>query len=403
VLARYSREQVRLDAGATSWTLVTRPFWPTARVQVGAWRSWNEAWAPEISIDRFHIDGPVVLEGRELLLPGSNELGYRSAPLVVPDESRRWFTFGPHGVIGTPSLVQGQDAEARDTYTLDYDDLSFPGLVLDRDGQPHVGFALQSGTTTGDLQHLFWNGTTWQTEIIATGVQWWDESQYWLGAEGLVQALWASNLYDTKAHHALRTADGWTVAEVPPSSIKIESRVAAFGPDGTTYVFAMDWARTSCVLQRRTAAGDWSETPVGACASGPFYQPMLAPGADGHVAILMETGGGTPDLWFVQDAGEGFSNAEFVTRCDPFADPKLTMRPDGSRPVVVLSEVIDSREMVRLGARTQAGWEWVTLGPGAERVTPGYYQDGKLWVVASLNEPDNASGTVFRDVLLEEP
>lgn len=356
------------------------PVWPATEYRVEIEREWRRATSEVARLAPFTVAGPPALTASPVILPPARE---------VARAAQGRFHLVSSG-YPSPTLHRALADGGHVPHALE-DAWGFvsPGLAAGADGHPHAVFTRLTGSGVVDVVHEWWNGSTWDTDVVLTGVSTsWRSPSFALGSAGALHLLYQHWQSPFRLVHVLRAAGATTETEVTAASAPADfaASLGAFAAasDGTAYLARLgySWIANSgnggsfLVVATRSASGTWSDETRSTDANGRCLS--LAPGAGGDLAVAYcRNDGATPpgdEVRVLRRKAGTWQTAETaLTR--PFDGYTFELAfagaPDLSK--LVLS---DGGAPATLHVRDAQGWKAVAVGPGSVKPFVGVGPSG---------------------------
>jgi len=382
---------VDLPAVPDSW-VDDLPVWPAATYQVTVARPGVYLYASTelAQVEPFTLTGPPALAASARHMP--------EGEWVARDASGR-FHVAQH-VYQSPRIHRAASS-GHETYVLPgaYR-LAAPGVALDGQGWPHSVFLRDAtGSTLTEVVHAWWNGTAWESEVVATddvapGGSTTEQAWFELDSAGALQVLYrrleAFPAQDTLVHVA-RDRAGWAETVVTTPSVPDFARWSAtfaVASDGSAYVAqigqSVALSRSLALLCTRSSSGAWSDeiVPVG---SFDFDGPWLAAGVGGNAALTFTSRFVDVDVISVMKLGGTWGAPELVTTRTP-GGSSLDLAAAGSSDLSKLALSVWSGGRTDVLIRGDSGWQGVTVGPSnVLRGWLGFDASGKAWALFPMD------------------
>lgn len=412
-VTRYTRDppwwdvHLELPSVLDAWLDPAAAVWPVTAYQVTVSHpsSYQYATTAVARVEPFVLAGPPAVAAAAPRLP--------EGEWYARDAAGRFHL--AQGVYQSPRIHRAT-ATGWETHVLaDADAFANPGILVDGDGALHSVVLRGSpyGTTEGEIVHVWWDGSAWRSEVVATdvvapGSSWTPRAWFGLGSGG-VQVVYrrAETFPDPDSLiHVAAGGEGTVMTVVTTPSVPDFSRwSASFGvaTDGTAYVAQIgtsaSLSQTLLLLSTRSAEGVWSDeiVPTGAA---PRDGPWLAPGDAGDVAIAHTrdaVGLGDKEVRVVRKQGGWLESELATTRPHDGFTPELAFT--GTADLARLALVTWSSGRTDLHVRDGSGWKGVTVGPSSVSRAGLGFVSGGAW---ALFPHDSAAQGLVPYSLFEE-
>lgn len=338
--------------------------------------------------------------GALVLIPTGLNLPTASDAALRPSGGWAFATLSPLGVLSNndpwPATFPG-DASRE----------SSPLIQVDRQGWPHAVYATPaSGGSALNLIHLWYNGTAWASETMATASIPWSSANsgwtYHLDSTGvphvLLDHVTASQPYggSTASLSYLHKVNGsWveeSLASLSPSVSNIGSFHITLDSSDTPHILLGNWG--SVIDYVLTGAGTWtaSTPPTGTIQAGwyDFLDSAWVDGSNGWIFFEQYVGGNILEhgLWVIQlKAGVWQSPVLLGSRVHDGASTTASaaISPDQSRVAIVFN----TSAGVKTYHQALDGWHETLVAPYTSSYPPllriGFDETQKLHVLNLTN------------------